>query len=162
MRPELCKVIVVEDNHDIRGMILKAALEMVGGLEVRACESGTEALDAIAEFAPQLMLLDVMMPDLDGPGVLGRLRQRPDTAALPAGFPDRQGRAVGDRAIAGARCTGCPYQAVRSDDAARAGEGDLGGQLRIALTANPIFLGRSGNFDSTNYRISRMKRLQVA
>ena len=85
MRPELCKVIVVEDNHDIR-TILKAALEMVGGLEVRACESGTEALDAIAEFAPQLMLLDVMMPDLDGPGVLGRLRQRPDTAALPVVF----------------------------------------------------------------------------
>lgn len=85
MRPALRKIIVVEDNQDIR-TILKAALEMVGGLEVRACESGTEALDAIAEFAPQLMLLDVMMPDLDGPGVLCRLRQRPDTAALPVVF----------------------------------------------------------------------------
>jgi CheY-like chemotaxis protein len=85
MPPALRKVLVVEDNHDIR-TIVKAALEMVGGLEVRACESGTEALDAIAEFDPQLMLLDVMMPDLDGPGVLDRLRERPETAALPIVF----------------------------------------------------------------------------
>jgi two-component system OmpR family response regulator len=85
MPPALRKVLVVEDNHDIR-TIVKAALEMVGGLEVRACESGTEALDAIAEFDPQLMLLDVMMPDLDGPSVLDRLRERPETAALPIVF----------------------------------------------------------------------------
>jgi CheY-like chemotaxis protein len=76
---------VVEDNADIR-TIVKAALEMVGGLEVRACESGSEALEAIAEFGPQLLLLDVMMPDVDGPGVLARLRERPDSAALPVVF----------------------------------------------------------------------------
>jgi CheY-like chemotaxis protein len=85
MRPALRKVLVVEDNPDIR-TIVKAALEMMGGFEVRACESGAEALEAIAQFGPQLMLLDVMMPDLDGPGVLGRLRERPDTAALPVVF----------------------------------------------------------------------------
>jgi CheY-like chemotaxis protein len=85
MRPALRRVLVVEDNADIR-TIVKAALEMVGGLEVRACESGAAALDAIPEFAPQLLLLDVMMPDLDGPGVLGRLRERPATAALPVVF----------------------------------------------------------------------------
>lgn len=85
MRPPLRKVLVVEDNHDIR-TIVKAALEMVGGLEVRACESGTEALETVSEFGPQLILLDVMMPDLDGPGVLARLRERPDTAAIPVVF----------------------------------------------------------------------------
>lgn len=85
MRPALRKVMVVEDNADIR-TIVKAALEMVGGLEVRACESGAEALDAIDEFGPQLLLLDVMMPDLDGPGVLARLRERPQTAAMPVVF----------------------------------------------------------------------------
>jgi DNA-binding response OmpR family regulator len=78
-------VLVVEDNPDIR-TIVKAALEMIGGLEVRACASGIEALDAVAEFSPQLMLLDVMMPDLDGPGLLGRLRERADTATLPVVF----------------------------------------------------------------------------
>jgi CheY-like chemotaxis protein len=85
MRSPLRKVLVVEDNHDIR-TIVKAALEMVGGLEVRACESGTEALERVSEFGPQLILLDVMMPDLDGPGVLARLRERPDTAAIPVVF----------------------------------------------------------------------------
>lgn len=85
MRPTLRKVMVVEDNADIR-TIVKAALEMVGGLEVRACESGAEALAEIADFAPHLLLLDVMMPDLDGPGVLARLRECPETAALPVLF----------------------------------------------------------------------------
>lgn len=81
----LQKVLVVEDNHDIR-TIVKAALEMVGGLEVLACESGSEALEALADFAPQLVLLDVMMPGMDGPGVMARLRERPDTAQIPVVF----------------------------------------------------------------------------
>jgi len=85
VKDALRKVLVVEDNHDIR-TIVKAALEMVGGLEVRACASGTEALEALAGFGPQLILLDVMMPDMDGPGVLRRLRERPDGAELPVIF----------------------------------------------------------------------------
>ena len=85
MKPALQTVLLVEDNLDIR-TIAKAALEMVGGLKVRACESGAEALAAIAEFKPQLVLLDVMMPDMDGPGVLKELRGRPDTAAIPVVF----------------------------------------------------------------------------
>jgi CheY-like chemotaxis protein len=85
MTRELRKILLVEDNHDIR-TIVKAALESVGGFEVRACESGAEALEALAGFAPQLILLDVMMPDLDGPGVLARLRERPDTAGIPVVF----------------------------------------------------------------------------
>jgi CheY-like chemotaxis protein len=78
-------VLLVEDSPDIR-LIVKAALERVGGLKVRACESGAEALAAVAEFKPQLILLDVMMPDMDGPGVLARLREHPDTAAIPVVF----------------------------------------------------------------------------
>lgn len=85
MSVALQKVLVVEDNDDIR-TIVKAALEMVGGLEVRACASGAEALEAVVEFAPQLVLLDVMMPDMDGPGMLVRLRERPDTAQTPVVF----------------------------------------------------------------------------
>jgi len=85
MTRELRKILLVEDNHDIR-TIVKAALESVGGFEVRACESGAEALEALAGFEPQLILLDVMMPDLDGPGVLARFRERPDTAGIPVVF----------------------------------------------------------------------------
>jgi len=85
MKPALQTVLLVEDEPDIR-TIVKAALEMVGGLKVRACESGAEALAAVAESRPQLVLLDVMMPDMDGPGVLSRLRGNPDTAAIPVVF----------------------------------------------------------------------------
>jgi two-component system, OmpR family, response regulator len=85
MTAALRRILLAEDNADIR-TIIKAALEMVGGFEVHACESGTEALAAVAGFAPQLILLDVMMPDLDGPGVLARLRERPECAAIPVVF----------------------------------------------------------------------------
>jgi CheY-like chemotaxis protein len=85
MKPALRTILVVEDEPDIR-TIVKAALEMVGGMKVRACESGAEALAAIVEFKPQMVLLDVMMPDMDGPGVLALLRENPGTAAIPVVF----------------------------------------------------------------------------
>ena len=85
MKGPLQRVLLVEDNPDIR-TIVKAALEMVGGLEVRACASGAEAFKALEEFNPQLALLDVMMPDMDGPGVLAGLRVLPAGANLPVVF----------------------------------------------------------------------------
>ena len=85
MKGELKKILLVEDDPDI-GVIVKSALEMLAGFEVRACSSGAEALSTVEEFAPQLALLDVMMPELDGPGVLARLRERPATATLPVIF----------------------------------------------------------------------------
>jgi two-component system OmpR family response regulator len=79
------RVMLVEDDRSVR-RVAQMALEMVGGLKVRACESGVEALDAIAEFRPQLVLLDVMMPGMDGPAVLRRLREQPETARIPVVF----------------------------------------------------------------------------
>jgi two-component system, OmpR family, response regulator len=85
VKPQLEKILLVEDDPDIR-TIVKAALEMMGGFQVKACASGSEALDAVAGFAPQLALLDVMMPDMDGPGVLAKLRGLPQTAGMPVIF----------------------------------------------------------------------------
>jgi CheY-like chemotaxis protein len=85
MANPLQKILLVEDDDDIR-TILRVALEKIGGFQVRACASGTEALAAAPEFAPQLVLLDVMMPGMDGPTVLSNLRARPDTAAVPVIF----------------------------------------------------------------------------
>jgi len=85
VKGELKKILLVEDDPDIR-VIVKSALEMLAGFQVRACSSGAEALSTVEEFAPQLALLDVMMPEIDGPGVLARLRERPATAALPVIF----------------------------------------------------------------------------
>ena len=85
MKPALRKILLVEDNADIR-TIVKSALEMIGGFEVRACASGAEALAALNDFEPQLALLDVMMPDMDGPGVLAGLRALPAGVNLPVVF----------------------------------------------------------------------------
>ena len=82
---ELQRVLYVEDDPDIR-TIATLALETVGGLQLRACASGSEALEVAPGFAPQLLLLDVMMPGMDGPATLGKLRELPGTANTPVVF----------------------------------------------------------------------------
>jgi DNA-binding response OmpR family regulator len=61
----LKKILHVDDDPDIREIAL-IALEMVGGFTVAQCSSGQEALDCVVDFEPDLILLDVMMPDMDG------------------------------------------------------------------------------------------------
>ncbi|MES2316492.1 MAG: response regulator [Pseudomonadota bacterium] len=82
---ELKLVLYVEDDPDIQ-MVAQMALEVVGGLALRSCSSGQEALRAAAECRPDLLLLDVMMPGMDGPATLAGLRALPNTAATPVIF----------------------------------------------------------------------------
>ncbi len=82
---ELRKVMLVEDEADIRE-VAKLSLEMVGGLNVEICSSGEEALQKAAAFAPDLILLDVMMPGIDGPTTLQRLREHPGLELTPVVF----------------------------------------------------------------------------
>jgi two-component system, OmpR family, response regulator len=82
---ELNFVLYVEDDPDIQ-MVAQMALEVVGGLKLRACNSGSEAVQAAQACQPDLILLDVMMPDMDGPATLAALRQLPATAATPVIF----------------------------------------------------------------------------
>ena len=71
---ELQRVMCIEDDPDIR-MILEFSLQRLGGYELCLCASGIEALGKVAAFQPQLVLLDVMMPELSGPQTLERLRE---------------------------------------------------------------------------------------
>lgn len=82
---KLARILYVEDEPDIQA-VAKLALEMVGGFEVRLCDNGAQALAAVKDFAPDLILLDVMMPGMDGPGTLQKLRADPATAAIPVIF----------------------------------------------------------------------------
>lgn len=85
-RSKLTHVLYVEDDPDIR-VVAQLALEAVGGFRLRLCGSGQEALDAVAGgYAPDLMLLDVMMPSMDGPSTLAALRKLAATADTPAVF----------------------------------------------------------------------------
>jgi len=79
------RVMYVEDDPDIRA-IAEIALQDVGGFTAALCESGTEALAVAPGFAPELVLLDVMMPGMDGRSTLRALRQLPGMAEVPVIF----------------------------------------------------------------------------
>jgi two-component system, OmpR family, response regulator len=79
------RILYVDDEPDIRA-IAKVALEVVGGFEVLFCGSGREAIDQAPHFAPDLIILDVMMPEMDGPSTFAALRRLAATAATPVIF----------------------------------------------------------------------------
>ncbi len=81
----LPRILYVEDEPDIQ-TVARMALEMVGGFEVRICSSGEEALQEAEDFVPDMILLDVMMPGMDGPSTLEALRKKPAFADTPVAF----------------------------------------------------------------------------
>jgi diguanylate cyclase (GGDEF)-like protein len=81
----LTRILIVEDEADI-GAIAQLALEAVGGFTIRVCGSGADALKVAPDFAPDLILLDVMMPRMDGLMTLRALRELPAMAATPVMF----------------------------------------------------------------------------
>ena len=82
---ELIRIIYAEDEPDIQQVAIMA-LEDIGGFTVQPCNSGQEMLDKAKDFAPDLILLDVMMPNIDGPETLLRLREIPELVHTPAAF----------------------------------------------------------------------------
>lgn len=85
MSETLKKILMAEDEADIQ-MVARLALEAVGGFTVEICSTGTEALQAAPGFAPDLILLDMMMPGMDGVTTLQELRNLPQTAGTPVIF----------------------------------------------------------------------------
>jgi len=85
MPGELKRILYVEDEADIR-TIAVTVLEAVGGFTVLACRSGKEALEAAPGANADLILLDVMMPGMDGPATLKALREIPEMAQTPVIF----------------------------------------------------------------------------
>jgi two-component system OmpR family response regulator len=84
MQP-LVRILYVEDEPDIRQLV-SLALDVVGGFTLKTCNSGLEALNAIETFEPQLLLLDVIMSELDGPGTLKKIREIDAYKEIPAIF----------------------------------------------------------------------------
>jgi two-component system OmpR family response regulator len=81
----LNRVCYVEDDEDIQ-RIVRMSLERVGKMTVAVVTDPTQALAAIAEFRPDLVMLDWMMPVIDGPTLFKQMKQRPETSALPVVF----------------------------------------------------------------------------
>jgi two-component system OmpR family response regulator len=81
----MTRILYIDDEADIRE-VAQMALELDPGFDVRTCASGAEGIDVARAWSPDLILLDVMMPLMDGPAVLGHLRAAPQTAAIPVVF----------------------------------------------------------------------------
>ena len=84
MRP-LERILVVEDDPDIQ-TVIELCLRRFGGYTVHVCGSPREAVGAAESFGPDLILLDVMMPGMDGLETLETLRQTETTARIPVIF----------------------------------------------------------------------------
>jgi CheY-like chemotaxis protein len=74
-------VLVVDDDEDI--VCITQAMLVRRGFEVRVARNGKSALQALAERCPDVVLLDVMMPEMDGLEVLAHIRENPATARTP-------------------------------------------------------------------------------
>jgi len=81
----MIRVLYVDDEADIREIAV-LALSLDGALEVRTAADGQEALAIAGAWRPDLILLDVMMPGLDGPSTLARLRASGETRDVPVVF----------------------------------------------------------------------------
>lgn len=76
------RVLVVDDDPDVRE-VAQTALELVGGWQVWSAAGGRIAMELARHELPDAILLDVMMPDLDGPATVRHLRNDPATAQIP-------------------------------------------------------------------------------
>ncbi len=76
------RILIVDDEADIR-TVAQASLEIMGDWEVITAASGNEGIAKAESEQPDLILLDVMMPDIDGPTAFQKLRANPLTQNIP-------------------------------------------------------------------------------
>lgn len=78
-------VLVIDDDDDVR-TIARMSLEAVGGHQVRAADGGEEGIRLALESPPDAILLDMMMPGMDGPATLRLLQSIEETRHVPVVF----------------------------------------------------------------------------
>ena len=81
----LQRILIADDEPDLLE-IIRIALEIVGGYEVSICDSGAVLLERLPEFNPDLLVIDVLMPDMGGLELLERVREVPGYDSVPVVF----------------------------------------------------------------------------
>jgi CheY-like chemotaxis protein len=84
------RILVIDDEDGIRE-IIQICLEAAAGWEVLTAASGSEGLEKAEAFQPDAILLDVMMPDMDGPTTFRQLQANAATGPHPDYFTDGEG-----------------------------------------------------------------------
>ncbi len=84
LEPSMKKILVIEDEIFIRENLIE--LLEIEGFEAVGAENGFVGVQMAKDYQPDLILCDVMMPELDGYGVLNALREEPITATIPFMF----------------------------------------------------------------------------
>lgn len=79
--PDAARILVVDDNQDAGETLVQ--LLSANGFAVRHVADGNNALRAVSDFSPDLAILDIGLPDMDGYSLAGRLRALPDNSRLP-------------------------------------------------------------------------------
>lgn len=85
MQRELKKILLVEDEPDIRE-ITKSTLELVGNFEVETADNGLEGIAKVQAFMPDLILMDMMMPGMNGATALTEIRKIDSVKHIPVVF----------------------------------------------------------------------------
>lgn len=85
MGTELKTILMIDDDEDIR-FIAQMSLQDVGGYTVELCECGSKGVEKAREIVPDVILLDVMMPEMDGPTTFQKLKEIPALADVPIIF----------------------------------------------------------------------------
>src|SRR5215470_844238 len=81
----LTRICYVEDDEDIQ-RIVRMSLERIGKMTVQVVGDPTKAIEAMKSFGPDMVMLDWMMPEMDGPTLYRKMKAEPATAALPVVF----------------------------------------------------------------------------
>jgi CheY-like chemotaxis protein len=81
----MAKILLVDDDPDIR-MVARMTLKRKGGHEVEACDGGASALEKLKSWRPDLIVLDVMMPNMTGHQTLKAIRAQPELQGVPVVF----------------------------------------------------------------------------
>ncbi len=79
------RVVLIDDDSDLRKLV-QLTLEFTAGWEVTAAADGAEGLEAVGKVKPDVAVVDVMMPGMDGYEVCQRLKDDPETAEIPVVF----------------------------------------------------------------------------
>lgn len=99
------RILIAEDNALV-GELLELRLQGAG-YETRLCPDGAEAAEAMLAYRPHVLIADIQLPGLNGLDLLGRVRQNPETARIPAiimtayryGGEVERARALGAQAV---------------------------------------------------------------